>query len=416
MEQKAISSDLIRGHIDTIILHTLLSSDKHAQQISDAIEEKSQNQYKINQATLYSSLKRLETLKFATSYWNDADGGRRKFFKLTADGKNYVDENLSSWSYSRSVIDKLMDCQPEPIYQTKIIEKIVERPVIVEQATQQQTTEEKQLNAEQNVAIPQPQTGIANEKTQTTATLNDTQEINFRSILNGLVQFSRKNAPVEEIQEQTETQGIVLEPIVTEKEEQLKFTQTINEIDYNNHRSNNGKIDFGDLAIKAEKEGYKIKISSKDSPRPQGSLLINKLNLFTSLFLYLIMLIETLVFTTRFKVELNVNMVTALATVGFVSLFPLIYLFKYLANPKRCTVKKVSGDSILTASIIVFNLLLITLAVSLLSNVDFTDLRSLLLFVVTPTVLFFDILIYFVAKLIFSKSNYFKFNKNKKTA
>ena len=44
MEQKAISSDLIRGHIDTIILHTLLSGDKHAQQISDAIEEKSQNQ------------------------------------------------------------------------------------------------------------------------------------------------------------------------------------------------------------------------------------------------------------------------------------------------------------------------------------------------------------------------------------
>ena len=32
MEQQ-ISSDLIRGHIDTIILHTLVSSDKFAQQI-----------------------------------------------------------------------------------------------------------------------------------------------------------------------------------------------------------------------------------------------------------------------------------------------------------------------------------------------------------------------------------------------
>ena len=82
MEQ-AISSDLIRGHIDTIILHTLINGDKHAQQISDFVEEKSGNEYKINQATLYSSLKRLESLKFVQSYWNDSDNGRSKFFKLT---------------------------------------------------------------------------------------------------------------------------------------------------------------------------------------------------------------------------------------------------------------------------------------------------------------------------------------------
>ena len=62
MEQKAISSDLIRGHIDTIILYSLISGDKFAQQISDSIEEKSNGEYKMIQATLYSSLKRVETL------------------------------------------------------------------------------------------------------------------------------------------------------------------------------------------------------------------------------------------------------------------------------------------------------------------------------------------------------------------
>ena len=41
--QPTISSDLIRGHIDTIILHTLIESDKFAQQISDAVEYKSGN-------------------------------------------------------------------------------------------------------------------------------------------------------------------------------------------------------------------------------------------------------------------------------------------------------------------------------------------------------------------------------------
>ena len=59
MEPQQISSDLIRGHIDTIILHTLLDGDKFAQQISESIEAKSENEYKINQSTLYRYLKRL---------------------------------------------------------------------------------------------------------------------------------------------------------------------------------------------------------------------------------------------------------------------------------------------------------------------------------------------------------------------
>ena len=125
MEPQAISSDLIRGHIDTIILHTLVDGDKFAQQISDFVEEKSENEYKLNQATLYSSLKRLEGLKYVVSYWNDTVGGRRKYFKLTDLGKNTVENNLSNWSYSRAIIDKLMDCAPTPIYRTQYIEKIV---------------------------------------------------------------------------------------------------------------------------------------------------------------------------------------------------------------------------------------------------------------------------------------------------
>ena len=41
MQNQQISSDLIRGHIDTIILHTLLDGDKYAEQISDTIDKKS---------------------------------------------------------------------------------------------------------------------------------------------------------------------------------------------------------------------------------------------------------------------------------------------------------------------------------------------------------------------------------------
>ena len=129
MQNQQISSDLIRGHIDTIILHTLLDSDKFAEQISDAIDKKSDGAYKINQATLYSALKRLESLKYVNSYQQDAVNGRRKFFTLTQSGKNFAEANLSSWSFSRSIIDKLIDCEPQPIIKTEYVEKIVQIPV-----------------------------------------------------------------------------------------------------------------------------------------------------------------------------------------------------------------------------------------------------------------------------------------------
>ena len=180
MEEKSISSDLIRGHIDTIILHTLLESDKFAQQISDFIEEKSQNEYKINQATLYSSLKRLEGLKQVDSYWYDADaGGRRKFFKITDLGRAAVEEKLSSWSYSRAIIDKLMDCAPQPIIQTQYVEKVVEVPVVKEVIKEIEVVKEvpkEPLNNETTIV----QTEKINNNVEPQQATD--QEINFRNI------------------------------------------------------------------------------------------------------------------------------------------------------------------------------------------------------------------------------------------
>ena len=49
MENFEITSDFIRGHIDTIILKAILSGDKHAQEISNYIEEKSNGKFEFIQ-------------------------------------------------------------------------------------------------------------------------------------------------------------------------------------------------------------------------------------------------------------------------------------------------------------------------------------------------------------------------------
>lgn len=108
-EEKSISSDLIRGHINTIILRSLSDSDKYGYEIISEIEKKSCGQYSLKQPSLYSALKRLEKQGFVTSYWGGtAGGGRRKYFSLTEDGKMIADQNRSEWEYSRTIIDSLI--------------------------------------------------------------------------------------------------------------------------------------------------------------------------------------------------------------------------------------------------------------------------------------------------------------------
>ena len=109
--KSTISADLIRGHINTIILRTLDERDKYGYEIMNEIEEKSHGQYTLKQPTLYSALKRLENQGYIKAYWKTdevSSGGRRKYFTLTELGREYSEKNQSEWEYSRTVIDSLI--------------------------------------------------------------------------------------------------------------------------------------------------------------------------------------------------------------------------------------------------------------------------------------------------------------------
>ncbi len=110
-----ISADLIRGHINTIILRTLDDRDKYGYEIIDEIQAKSHGQYELKQPTLYSALKRLENQGYITAYWKTDEislGGRRKYYTLTDLGREFTTKNREEWEYTRSVIDTLISDKP----------------------------------------------------------------------------------------------------------------------------------------------------------------------------------------------------------------------------------------------------------------------------------------------------------------
>lgn len=109
MKNRSINSDLIRGHIDTIILKILVNGDNYGYQIIKTVAINSENSYELKEPSLYTSLKRLEKQNYIESYWgNETQGGRRKYYSITEDGKKALNIALSEWLIAQEIINKLL--------------------------------------------------------------------------------------------------------------------------------------------------------------------------------------------------------------------------------------------------------------------------------------------------------------------
>jgi PadR family transcriptional regulator PadR len=104
-----ISTDIIRGHTDTIILNVLRQGDSYGYEIYKKIIELSGKQYELKEATLYTAFRRLEREGCIVSYWGDeTQGGRRKYYRITEDGRKLYEQNKNAWNFAKAVLDKLI--------------------------------------------------------------------------------------------------------------------------------------------------------------------------------------------------------------------------------------------------------------------------------------------------------------------
>ena len=104
-----LTSNLIRGNTDTMVLKLLQEEDMYGYQIVKEIYKRSSNEYELKEITLYSSLKRLQTAKYIHSYWGDeSKGGRRKYYKITNEGIELYKIKRDNWDYSKNILDKLL--------------------------------------------------------------------------------------------------------------------------------------------------------------------------------------------------------------------------------------------------------------------------------------------------------------------
>lgn len=104
-----ISSAIIRGYIDIMILSILKKNNSYGYEISKQIKTISEEKYIIKETTLYSAFTRLEKSGYISSYYGtETNGKRRTYYEITANGSTYFSDKCTEWELVKDVVNKFV--------------------------------------------------------------------------------------------------------------------------------------------------------------------------------------------------------------------------------------------------------------------------------------------------------------------
>lgn len=104
-----ISSDVIRGYTDIMILYLLLDQPSYGYEISKQIRTLTDERYVMKETTLYSAFSRLEENEYIQSFFGtETNGKRRTYYRITPAGLVYYKSKIEEWDLTQEVVQKFI--------------------------------------------------------------------------------------------------------------------------------------------------------------------------------------------------------------------------------------------------------------------------------------------------------------------
>ena len=91
--------------IEYLILTIVATQDSYGYEISQTIKLAAD----IKESTLYPILKKLEKSGFLTTYSQEYQGRKRKYYSITADGKAQMEKLNAEWLTYKDTIDGIIE-------------------------------------------------------------------------------------------------------------------------------------------------------------------------------------------------------------------------------------------------------------------------------------------------------------------
>lgn len=104
-----ISSDVIRGYVDLLVLDSLLDEPSYGYAVSQRIEARTEGKYELKETTLYSAMRRLEQTGALESFKGDVTQGRqRTYYRVTPEGAQLYRDKCAEWRETIEVIARFV--------------------------------------------------------------------------------------------------------------------------------------------------------------------------------------------------------------------------------------------------------------------------------------------------------------------
>ena len=102
--------DLIQGSLDMLVLRTVARGAMHGYAIAVAIQQRSDDELKVEEGALYPALHRLELAGLLKSEWRLSEHNRRaKFYQLTPVGRKHLAAESANWNRLVAAVARVME-------------------------------------------------------------------------------------------------------------------------------------------------------------------------------------------------------------------------------------------------------------------------------------------------------------------
>lgn len=108
-----IQKDMLRGHLDALVLSILERGDGHGYDILQRLRVLSTDALQLKEGSLYPALYRLEEAKLIKAQWdaskNKRKGPRKRIYSITSKGKKSLSKRRVQWEQFTTVIGTIME-------------------------------------------------------------------------------------------------------------------------------------------------------------------------------------------------------------------------------------------------------------------------------------------------------------------
>ncbi len=105
-----MNKELLKGTTEVMVLKLLGTEPMYGYGMIKKFEIISNGTFKFKEGTLYPILHALEKKGYINSYWDNPDGRKRKYYKITPNGLKQLKEKESEWLEFSQALNGILGC------------------------------------------------------------------------------------------------------------------------------------------------------------------------------------------------------------------------------------------------------------------------------------------------------------------